>query len=151
MSDQRIPAGTYKGRGVEGSIQIGQTTNGNDQMILDVHLTEVGETVPIFLYFTESSAPWSIKRLRALGWTGDDLSAVTGIDTNEVNVQVKYEMYNNKMRMKAEIVVPGGSFKLENAYDDKAKRAFAARFANLVKSTAPVSANSRPKADEIPF
>jgi hypothetical protein len=142
---QRIEAGIYRGRGAAGSEQYGETKNANDQIVLDLDLLDLGERVSTFLVFSEKAAPWSIKRLRALGWTGDSLADLTGIDSSEVDVEVKYEEYNGELKMKVQIIV-GGTVTLENQFDDKAKKAFAAKHAALVKSTAAPRGAARPAA-----
>lgn len=159
----RIEAGTYKGRAIAGTEQYGQTKHGNDQIVLDLDLLEIGEKVSTFLVFSDKSAPYSVERLRALGWNGNDLSNLTGIDRNEVAVEVKYEMYQGDEKMKVQILT-GGGVVLKDKLDDKGKKAFAARYAALAKSTpapsavaaapargalpAPVDA---PSADDLPF
>lgn len=136
-----IAAGTYKGRGVAGSEQYGTTSNGNDQIVVDVDLTDIGTRVSTFLVFTDKAAQFSIDRLRALGWDGNDLTNLTGIDRNEVDVVVKYEMYNNEQKMKVEILTGGGRVSLQNQMDDRGKRAFAARFNKLAAAAAPKPGN----------
>ena len=140
MSTQRIPAGTYRGKAIAGTEQYGQTSNGNDQIVLDLILTDTGEKVSTFLVFSEKSAPYSIDRLRALGWKGADLSNLDGIDANEVDIEVKYELYQGDQKMKVQILT-GGGVVLKDKLDDKGKRAFAAKYASLAKS-APVVSSS---------
>ena len=67
MSEQRIQAGTYVGRGIAGSEQYGTTSNGNDQIVVNLMLTDIGEEVSTFLVFSEKAAPYSIERLRTMG------------------------------------------------------------------------------------
>lgn len=136
MSTHRIAAGTYRGKGIKGSEQYGQTSNHNDQIVLDLDLLDIGEKVSTFLVFTDAAAPYSIDRLRALGWKGNDLSALDGIDENEVNVQVKYEMFEGQEKMKVQILTGGGAVKLKDQLDDKGKKAFAAKYRDLAKSVA---------------
>ena len=95
--DKRIQTGTYKGRGIAGSEQYGVTSNGNDQVVVDLNLVDLGESVSTFLNFSEAAAQYSIDRLRALGWEGNDLSNLTGIDRNEVMVSVKYETWEGRI------------------------------------------------------
>ena len=142
-----IQSGTYKARGVEGSVQWGTTKNGTDQMVVDLDLVDIGERVSCFLYFTEKSAPHSVKRLRALGWTGDDLSDVRGIDAADVDVSVSYEEYNGKQQMKVEIVT-GSTVTVQDPMSAGAKKSFAQRYANLVKSTPAAQAA---KGNGVPF
>lgn len=155
---QRIEPGIYLGRAIAGSEQYGSTSNGNDQIVININLLDLGETVSTFLVFSDKAAPWSMKRLRALGWTGSDLTNLEGIDSQDVDVEVKYEEYQGEMKMKVQIVA-GGTVTLENQFDDKGKKAFAAKFASLAKSTTPAKAakpasrsDATPSsADDIPF
>lgn len=143
----RIEAGTYTGRAVAGSEQYGQTSNGNDQVVIELELTELGEKVSTFLVFSDKSAPYAIQRLRALGWTGNNLGDLRGIDRNEVPVSVRYEEYKGELKMKVEIVTAGGVV-LQNQLDDKGKKAFAAKYASLVRSTP--GGNAAPAARQAP-
>jgi hypothetical protein len=138
---QRVSAGTYRGRAIAGTEQYGTTSNGNDQIVLDLDLIDLGEKVSTFLVFSDKSAPYSLERLRACGWKGDDLSNLSGIDANEVNVEVKYEMYQGDEKMKVQILT-GGGVVLKDKLDDKGRRAFAARYAKLAKATPTVSSVS---------
>lgn len=130
-----INAGTYRGRGVEGSEQYGTTRGGNDQVVVDLQL-ETGEVVSTFLYFSEAAAPHSIKRLRALGWDGDNLADLKGIGSRDVDVRVSYEEYEGKQQMRVEVVT-GGTVTIKDPLDDKGKRSFAQRYATLAKSIRP--------------
>jgi hypothetical protein len=153
---QRIEPGIYRGKAIAGSEQYGETKNHNDQIVLDLQL-DTGDTVSTFLVFSEKAAPWSIKRLRALGWQGDNLADLTGIDSSEVDIEVKYEEYQGEMKMKVQIMV-GGTVTLENQFDDKGKKAFAAKHAALAKATrtapairsAPARTRSAPQAPAPP-
>jgi len=149
-----IDAGTYRARAVAGKEQYGQTKNGTDQVVLEMDLPDLGQTVSVFLYFSDAAAPHSIKRLRLAGWTGDDLSNLEGLGSRECDVVVKYEDYKGEQKMKVEIM-SGGTVVLENKLDDKSKKAFGAKFKALAKSTPTVAgssvANGTPKASDIPF
>lgn len=160
----RIPPGVYKGRAIAGTEQYGTTSNGNDQIVLDLELPDIGEKVSCFLVFSDKSAPYSVERLRALGWRGDDLSRLDGIDANEVDVEVRYEEYKGERKMKVEIRTSGGVV-LKDKLDDKGKRAFAAKYAQLAKASPVVAAPAQPArrpapapapaandtADDLPF
>lgn len=157
MSEGNAPAGFYKGcRGVAGSAQYA-AKNGNEQIAIDVYVPELERAFTTFLYFSDAAAPYAIERLRALGWTGDDVSDLTGIDQRDVDVQIKYETFEGKQRMKVDISTGGGRIKLENQMDEKQKRAFAARMKAVLKSSgatpAPpqARANAAPKAREGAF
>lgn len=132
-NEQTIPAGFYKGRAIAGSEQFGRTSNGTDQIALDVDVPALGRQLTVFLFFTDAAAPYAIEKLRACGWQGEDLSNLFGIDANEIDVAVKYETYDGKTRMKVDISTGGGRVKLENVMTEQDKRAFAARMKSFVR------------------
>jgi hypothetical protein len=149
MSEQqtegRVAAGYYKGHAIAGSEQYGTTKSGNDQIVIDLDVPSLGRQFSTFLVFTDKSAEYELKRLRACGWDGDDISNLAGIDKNEIDVQVFYELYEGKEQMKVRIATGGGKFKIESPMDDKAKRAFAARMKSFIKGERP-AAKAAPKA-----
>jgi len=140
-----IQAGTYRARAVAGSEQYGQTSKGNDQIVIDLELIDIGERVSTFLVFSDAAAKYSLERLRALGWSSNDLSDLSGIDANEVDVEVKYEEYQGEQKMKVQIRT-GNGVKLKDQLDDKAKKAFAAKYKSLAATT-PAPGGVAPKAD----
>jgi hypothetical protein len=106
--------GTFKGRAVKGSEQYGDTSNGYPQIALTIRMQIEGGTQDstTFLIFSPDAAPYSWERLRACGFKGTDLSQeLVGIDSNEVDVNVRSEMYEGKAQIKCDIVA-GGLVKL---------------------------------------
>lgn len=154
MSD--IQAGVYRIKGVAGSEQYGTTKNGNDQIVIDLEFLDIGARASTFLIFSDKNAEYELKRLRALGWKGNDLTNLDGIDANEAEAEVKYETYDGKQQMKIQIRTGGGRVVLKQQMDDKAKRAFGAKFAKLastigggangpaVSGAGPVDAGGKP-------
>ncbi len=142
-----IKEGFYRGRAV--TLQYGTNKNtGNEQIAVELEITSEGperyKRCTAFLYFTDDAATYAIEKLRALGWQGDDLAALTQPGTElpsfmpvECDIGIKYEEYQGKERMKVNIFTgPGKRVELENKLDDKGKRAFAAKFNSLAKATA---------------
>lgn len=125
MSEE-IKPGIYKGRGIAGSEQFGKTSNGHDQVVIDLTIDVDGNSrrVSTFLVFTDKSKSFSLDRLRALGWAGGD--ALVGIDKNEVDVEVRYEEYQGKRQMKIEVMTGGGTFKIKEEMAISERRAFMA-------------------------
>lgn len=144
----RIPAGTYRAQAVPGSEQYGTTSGGNDQIVVEIELLDLGERASTFLVFSDAAAPYAIDRLRAMGWTGGDLTNLEGLGSQECEVLVKYEFYDGKDRMKVEVLTGGGRVVLKDQLDEKGKKAFAAKYADIVKqkpATAPkASGGSKP-------
>lgn len=133
--------GTYRAKAVAGSEQYGTTSNDHDQIVIDFELIDVGQKVSVFLVFSEKAAPYSIKRLRAAGWTGDDLSNLVGLGSRECEVRVFHEDYQGQTKMKTEIVA-GGTVTLKTQLDEKGKKAFGAKFRDLAKSTPKPAASN---------
>ncbi len=142
---EKIPAGTYKGRGVAGSAQMGMTSTGGDQIAIDVEVPALGRVLTTFLFFTEAAKPYSIDRLRALGWdeTSDDPS-LPGIDRNEVDVVVKYEDYKGEQKMKVEVLTGGGKVTLKDQMSDTQKRSFMSALKNAAKQAGGAPAPKAP-------
>jgi len=103
--------GVYRGHGVEGSEQYGESSNGNPELLIDLVLHELSDrrvTTP--LYFSPGAAPYSIERLRALGWEGNDLQNLKGIGKNEVAVEIKWDLFEGSWKMKVQISSGAGKF-----------------------------------------
>ncbi|MBX3260754.1 MAG: hypothetical protein KF782_13795 [Labilithrix sp.] len=131
QSADDIPAGMYDAQGIEGSEQIGTADTGTDQVIVDLELVDLKRQVSTILPFTEAAMPYSLKRLRALGWEGGDSFA--GIGKNLVKVVVKYETYNGKRRMKVDIFTGQGRIVMKNTMNDAERRGFFARLNEFAK------------------
>lgn len=138
-----IAAGFYKGRAVAGSEQYGLTSNGNNQIALDVNVPSINRTLTVFLYFTEAGMPYALEKLRACGWTGDDVLNLKDVDKNEIDVSIKYEDYKGEKKMRVDISAGAGRVVLQNALDDKSKRSFQAIVKNALKAA---GATPAPKA-----
>jgi hypothetical protein len=149
-----IEKGFYKGRAIKGAEQYGTSSKGNDQIVIDLDLGEHGQ-VSTVLNFSDAAAPYAVQRLRALGWKGDDITNLQGIEINEVDVRVFYETYEGKERMKAEISTGGGRIKLETPMDPRAKSAFGARMKAFLRGTGQSAPRSAPTNQQdnsdIPF
>lgn len=146
-----IKAGVYKGRVIkqpDGSwAQYGESANGNPEMLLDLELNldDKGnkQRVTTPMYFSAAAAEYSFSRLRACGWEGSDLSDLTGVDKNEIDIEVRHEVYDGdgEMKTKIQIMSGGGRFNTAKPVDAKS---FAAKVAALTGTQAP-AASGAPK------
>ena len=125
--------GIHKARAIAGSEQFSPDANGNLIIGLDMQLDD-GQTMTVTFPFAGKAPEYSMKKLRMLGWTGDDVTELTGIGANEVDVRVYEETYDGKTQLKCEIVYGGGAFKFKSQLDDRGKKAFAAQLRGLAKS-----------------
>ena len=133
----KLPEGYYQGRVVAGEGQFGETSKGTIEAVIPFLLEddsfEGPERVTVRLYFSEKAEEYSVKKLRAIGWKGGDLTFANC--PNEVTVAIKYETYEGEERMKADIMTGPQVKPLEPAR----ARAFSARLAGLVGTTAGYS------------
>lgn len=91
MSEERalLPEGRYVGKGMDWVL--GESLTGKIQVAVLVNLPEVDRQMAWYGFFTEDTIESTHKALRALGWTGDDYSDLTGIDRNEVSCVIGIE------------------------------------------------------------
>lgn len=138
----KIEAGTYKGRGIEGSVQHGTSKKGTEQVALDLNVPALGRSVTTFLYFSDDAMPYALERLRALGWEGGDDPKFPGIAKNEVDIQIRYEMFDGKEQMKVDIWTGGGRPVLKAPMSAQEQRGFMGRLSKVnAQETGTTGAN----------
>ena len=143
--------GNYTGKAIKGSEQYGESPNGNPELLLQVIIPELaspefpqGRVFTTVLYFSAEAAPYSIPRLRALGWEGNDLSDLSGIDKNEVQINVAWPVDpgDGKAKLKVQIGSGAGTFSTKKPVDPKA---FAAKVGAIAGLPQPAAASGAPK------
>ena len=152
-----IDIGRYRARAIEWQLGIAET--GTEQVAVSFEITEEGpfssHTITWFGFFTEKTSERTIKSLLVCGWKGDDLTDLSGLDRNEVELVVEHEVHNNERRAKVKWVNrPGaGGFAMKTPMNDAQKKILAAKMKGLVlalkKDTAPARlVPSQPRADD---
>lgn len=105
-----LPNGRYPGRGVTASL--GKTEGGNPQVAVELVVTtgeHQGKRITWFGFFTDKTTERTLESLRHLGWEGDNLADLSGIDRNEVSFDVEAEEYKGEWKPKVRwINAPGG-------------------------------------------
>lgn len=130
-----IIAGKYRARAIASSVQWGVSSNNNEQVAVTFeivggefngfHTTWVGN-------FSERGQEIALKALRACGWNGDDLTDLSGIEANEVELVLKEETYTGsdgveRTTVKVQWVNGGGKFEFRKPLDRGGLAAFAAK------------------------
>ena len=113
-----------------GQYEFGVTDNGKENVALTFVIIEgpaAGERCSAYLYFTEKTTERTLESLRYCGWAGDNVTDLTGIDTNPVELDVQEDTYEGKTRLKVAWINALRGPQVKNAMDDNAKKAFAAR------------------------
>lgn len=142
-----IEPGTYQARAISGAL--GCADNGTEQIAVAMEITSDcqsrGEQVTWYGYFTDKTAERTLKVLRKMGWSTDDLTDLTGIDANEVQLRIKEEEYQGKMQMKVDIFANDGPV-LKNQMSPEQARAFAARMKGAAVVSRGRNVNAPPVA-----
>lgn len=88
-----------------------------------------GETGSItwYGYFTEKTWERTLDSLRYMGWKGDDLGNLDGLDSNEVELVLDVEEYQGKRRTKVQWVNRLQALALQNPMDQKERQSFASK------------------------
>jgi hypothetical protein len=123
--------GIYKGRVVKGTEEYGESPNGNPELYLQIEIPELdNRRFTTVLYFSGDAAPYSVPRLRACGWEGNDISNLEGIDKNEIAIDIGYPIDpgDGKPKRKVQISTGGGVFGTKKPID---RQTFAAKVAAI--------------------
>ena len=128
-----FPKGKYRAR-ADREVEWGTSDKGSDYCVVDFQVTQgelQGDHIKAWLYFTEATRDRSIESLRYCGCTfpANDITDVTGIDANEVEIVVDHETYEGKTKAKVKWVnaARGAGVKDEQRMDPHAKKSFAER------------------------
>lgn len=126
--------GFFKARGVAGSDQHGNASTGSDQIAVDLDVrisdTETRRMTTV-LSFGGKASPYSIERLVALGWDMSDAIPMRGLDTNEVDVEIRWERSpsTGEEYQRVEIKTASNRFAFKAPMTDQQKRGFMSRLA----------------------
>ena len=128
-----INPGKYKAQATEAHLD--QSKRGTDYIAVALKLDSVPDELVWYGYLTEKTAPRTMKALRAMGWTGDDIETAESSDGSslptKVEAVVELDAYEGKVRPKVQWInaIGGG----RSATLDKA--ALAKRLAALARAT----------------
>lgn len=87
--------GAYKARATGGAL--GLTAKDKPEVAVMFELVEPqGWRIAWYGFFTEKTEDSTLKALFACGWDGEDISALTGIDQNEVELVIEVEENEEK-------------------------------------------------------
>lgn len=142
--------------------ELGLTKEGGDQIAVKFELTEgeyAGQCLVWYGFFTEKTRVRSLESLRACGWKGDDIAALTGMGDLQVQLVVEHEVQTQGKREGETFAKVrwvnrlggGGPIKLDRPMDARAKQTFAARMRMHAAQVKPVNGGyPAPKQGELP-
>lgn len=94
-----IPAGDYAARGAKATGELGETAKGSAYVRVVLEITEGeyrGRKLTKDLYFTDKTWERSIQALQTMGWKGEDISQVEGIDTGDVSITIEEKVQTER-------------------------------------------------------
>lgn len=118
-------AGHHKARALEW--KLGRAGTGTPQIGVNFKL-ESGEEIAWYGSLSEKAFDRTVESLRHCGWEGDDLASITGLDKNEVSLDIGPDEYRGVVTLKVNWVnrIGGGVAMREELAGDEL-RAFAAQ------------------------
>jgi hypothetical protein len=135
-----LAEGKYRARAVEWSQVTENERTGNEEIRTLFQITEEGpdsgSNITWRGYFTEGTAERTIESLRYMGWTGNDITDIQGLDANEVQLVIKHEEYEGKPQAKVAWVNRLAQVYMGQPMSADKKKAFAARMKGLVVASA---------------
>lgn len=93
-----------------------------------------GQSITWYGYLSEKAFPYTVEGLRNCGWTGDDLSDLSGIDANEVSIVIVTEEYEGKQHSKVRYVNKLGGLAVKSPMTADKAKAFAASMKAAIRA-----------------
>ncbi len=168
-SSQITEPGKYLAKAVgPRNVEFGMSKNGHEQIAVEfvlLHPENYEEsdatTQWVGSLANDASLEITIKALRACGWKGDDFNDLTGIDSEMVELDVQWDEYQGKKRLKPKWVNKpgGGKINFKQKLDVGGKAAMNARLKAFLAAKGEPSTAVDPNApgavgdagDDIPF
>ncbi len=126
--------GTYRARGVTAAL--GLTSKGSEQVAVELTFVDgeyQGQSATWYGYFTDKTTDRTLDSLRNLGWEGDDLADLSGIDKNEVAIVIDDEQDDHgNVRSRVRWINRAGGLALKERMNPAQLQDFAARMRGKV-------------------
>ena len=135
-------------RAILRAIQFGYADTDAEQIALGFEIVDgptvdpdTGRFVSCFGYFSDASVQYTVEKLRAIGWTGQDLADLprlleAGELTPEVEIVVQHKEYRGEWRADVAFVNPigGGLIHLKRPMDGAALKQFSERMRSKLRT-----------------
>lgn len=128
----------------------GQASTGNYQIGVELEVVDgeaAGERITWYGTFSEKSAEHTVKGLRALGWTGDNLATLeaAGFGTKTASIVIEHEQdRDGAWRAKVAWVNPAGGVAFKNKVEGAELVAFAASMKGTILALGGVERQAQP-------
>lgn len=101
-------------------------------------------------YFTEKTAERTLESLRYMGWDGDDVTNIQGLDNNKVQIVVEHELWDGKVQVKIQWVNRLFAVHQGTPMGQSKKAEFSKRMKELVLASKVSVTKSAAKHDDFP-
>lgn len=94
-----IPEGEYMARGAKPHGELGETAKGSAYVRVVLRIMEgeyEGRLLTKDFYFTEKTWERSLQGLKLMGWQGDDISQVDGLDQRDVSITIEQKLQTGR-------------------------------------------------------
>lgn len=153
-------AGKYRARCIDNPSEprFGRSEGGNEQIALTFALVDeegrpTDTTIDWVGTFAEGKATEiTMKALRTCGWSTDSVDDLTGIDANEVELDVQWDEYKGERRLRVKwINKPGGNrIAFKASLDEGGRKALAARLRGAAIASKPAAGSGTSAASDLP-
>lgn len=116
---------------------LGVSSTGKEQVAVSFVVdadTETERFLAWYGYFTDATAERTIEALRFMGFEGDDLTRLEGLDKNTVELVLEDEVYEGQIREKVQWVNRGGGALVKTPLVGDKASAFAASMKEKFKT-----------------
>lgn len=124
-----LQPGYYRGRAIEWGL--GKTEKGTRHVAVRFQTLDEqerpGESIAWYGYFTDKTTERTLESLQHCGWEGTDITDLSGIERNEVQLVVQHEEYEGKVHARVAWVnrPGGGGIAIKAPLDEGEKADFA--------------------------
>lgn len=126
-----IPEGHYRAKARAGSWGLGKTSTGKEQIAVLFDLPDLQRDIPWYGFFSDGAFDRTLESLRHMGWLGNDLTELEnaggGLDTNDVSITIKHELYEGRKRARVAWVNAAGGALLKQRLEGQELQSFAQR------------------------
>lgn len=128
---------------------LGETDKGTEEIAVEFEILTEGahvERITWHGYFSDKTWERTVESLRYMGWEGNDLADVQGLDMNEVELVVEDEEYQGKVYAKVRWVNRMGGLAIKAPLTGDKAKAFAASMRDKIKALDASAPKAKPAA-----
>jgi hypothetical protein len=130
-----IAKGKHEALAIQWSQVTAHEKSGNEEIRVLFEIVgdeDNGKTITWYGYFTDKTAERTVESLRYMGWAGQNILDIQGLDKNKVQLVIEHDDYSGQPKAKVAWVNRLVSVYMGTPMDEVKKKAFADRMKGLV-------------------